>query len=67
MEYVLVAQHRPHITHYQKDASGRWEYEEVNDLDASIFLPSIDCTLALSDVYKNVIFEPYSLPDPEQR
>ena len=31
-EYLLVAQHRPHISHYVKTATGKWEYEEANDL-----------------------------------
>ena len=66
-EYLLVAQHRAHITHYVRPAGEKWEYEEVNDLTASISLPSIDCTLALSEVYRNVEFEPLTSPPPEQR
>lgn len=66
-EYLLVAQHRAHITHYVRQAGEKWEYEEVNDLNASISLPSIDCTLALSEVYRNVEFEPLTSPPPEQR
>ena len=66
-EYLLVAQHRAHITHYVRQAGEKWEYEEVNDLNASILLPSLDCTLALSEVYRNVEFEPVTSPPPEQR
>jgi len=66
-EYLLVAQHRPHISHYVRQASEKWEYEEVNDVSASILLPSIDCTLALSDVYRNVEFESLTSPSPELR
>ena len=57
-EYVLVAQHRPHITHYVKEAAEKWEYEELNELGSELTLPSIDCVLALSEVYRNVTFEP---------
>jgi Uma2 family endonuclease len=55
-EYLLIAQHRPHITHYVKSENGRWDYEEANDLEATIYLTTVECTLALSEVYANVEF-----------
>ena len=55
-EYLLVAQHRPHVTYYVKQASGKWDYEEANDLTNNFYLPTIDSTLALSDVYAGVEF-----------
>jgi Uma2 family endonuclease len=55
-EYLLIAQHRPHITHYVKSDNGKWDYEETNDVGSSIYLPTIDCTLALADVYRDVEF-----------
>lgn len=55
-EYLLIAQHRPHITHYVKAETGKWDYEEANDLSSEIYLPTIECTLALSDVYAGVEF-----------
>ncbi len=55
-EYLLIAQHRPHVTHYVKAESGKWDYEEANGLDSSIYLPSIDCTISLSDLYSGVEF-----------
>jgi len=55
-EYLLIAQHRPHITHYVKSEAGKWDYEEANDLDGSIYLTTIDCTLLLRDVYRDVTF-----------
>jgi Uma2 family endonuclease len=55
-EYLLIAQHRPHITHYVKQQDNTWAYEEVNDLNANLFLPAIECTLALSEVYHDVEF-----------
>lgn len=57
-EYLLIAQHRPHITHYVKQQDNAWAYEEVNDLDDSLSLPSIECILRLSDVYRDVEFTP---------
>jgi Uma2 family endonuclease len=60
-EYLLVAQHRPHITQYVKQEDGSWNYCEVNDLSVSISLPSLDCALKLNEVYQDVIFPPPSL------
>ncbi len=55
-EYLLVAQHRPHVTHYVKQADGKWDYEEINELSSNLHLPTLDCTLALSEVYLDVDF-----------
>src|SRR5215211_1884964 len=57
-EYLLVAQHRPHITHYVKQADDKCDYEETNELSSSLHLPTIGCTLALSEVYRDVEFSP---------
>jgi len=56
-EYLLIAQHRPHITHFVKREDGSWSYSEANELDASIQLPSVGITLNLSDVYQDVEFD----------
>ncbi len=55
-EYLLVAQHRPHITHFLKQTDTSWNQTEFNDLAESLYLPSIDCTLALSEIYNGVEF-----------
>ncbi len=55
-EYLLIAQHRPHITHYVKGETDKWDYEEANDLSGKFYLSTIDCMLALSEVYAGVEF-----------
>lgn len=55
-EYLLVAQHRPHVTHFFQQAAGKWDYEEINDINADLYLPLVDCTLSLSEVYRDVEF-----------
>lgn len=55
-EYLLIAQHRPHITQYVKQEDGSWSYREVNDLSANVHLFSVDCVLELSEVYRDVTF-----------
>jgi Uma2 family endonuclease len=55
-EYLLIAQHRPHITHLLKQANGSWIYNEYNDLADVVKLTSMNCELAMSEVYENVSF-----------
>jgi Uma2 family endonuclease len=71
-DYVLVAQDRPVIDHYQRTPTGspapvpphggrgqeqtRWELETLEGLDANLHLPSINCTVPLSEVYERIVF-----------
>ena len=54
--YLLVAQHRPHVAQFVKQSGTSWTQTEVNDLDGHLHLPSVGCTLSLSDVYRDVEF-----------
>ena len=56
-EYVLISQTRPHIELYTRQPDGQWLLSESDDPTASIRLASIDCSLALGDVYEKVVFE----------
>lgn len=57
-EYLLVAQDTPRIEHYLRQQDGRWIlYSDASSLEETITLQSIDCTLALADVYEKVTFE----------
>ena len=63
-DYVLVAQDRPVIDHYQRTPTEspalqeqtRWELETLEGLDAHLHLPSIDCTVPLAEVYERIVF-----------
>jgi Uma2 family endonuclease len=55
MEYLLVAQDAPHITRFLRQPD-KWERSDYGDAKASVLLPSIDCVLALSEVYQGVEF-----------
>ena len=57
-EYVLVAQDRPHITRYVRQADGQWLRSEVEGLESVLQLVSLHCALALSDVYRFVDVSP---------
>jgi Uma2 family endonuclease len=54
MEYVLIAQTKPHIEHYVRQPDNRWLLSEADSLSDTLHLPSIDCRLALAEVYDKV-------------
>lgn len=56
-EYLLVAQHRPHITQLVKQADGIWIHKEFNSLEDVLKLTSLDCVLALTEIYQNISFQ----------
>ncbi len=53
---LLVAQGKPWIDQYRRMDENRWELVSVEGLAASLRLDSINCTLALADVYERVAF-----------
>ena len=53
-DYVLVSQDRARIEHFSRQPDGAWALDEVNGLDASIDLASIDCRLPLAEVYDRI-------------
>ncbi len=55
MEYLLVAQDKCLVEHYQRQPEDRWLLSETNSLEDVLELPAIDCRLALADVYDKVI------------
>jgi Uma2 family endonuclease len=56
-EYLLVSQDTPRIERYLRQNDGQWLFSDTTGLEASLELPSIGCTLSLSDVYNKVTFE----------
>ena len=56
--YVLVAQDRARIEQFVRQPDDTWLLSTVAGMDKSIYLASIDCTLALSEVYDGVDFNP---------
>lgn len=58
-EYILVAQHRPHVTRFVKHGDGFWINFEFNGMNDVVELCSVPCSLPLSSIYRGVEF-----PDP---
>lgn len=64
-EYLLIAQHRPHVTQFVKHGDGFWANFEFNDLNDSLELRSVDCSLPLASIYRDVTFPEPSLSESE--
>lgn len=61
--YMLIAQHRPHITHYEKNPDGSWSYSEINELSGNVHLASVECALELTEIYRDVTFPEKPMPN----
>jgi Uma2 family endonuclease len=57
-EYLLVSQQRVQVELFTRGADGRWTLTELNRLEDQVPLASVDCKLALSEVYDKVAFPP---------
>ncbi len=55
MEYLLIAQNVPQMTRYARHGNF-WQRSDFGDPNGSIELTSIDCQIALSEIYEGVVF-----------
>lgn len=56
-EYLLIAQHRPYVTQFIKQADGDWLQKEFNDLLDVVKIISLECELPLVEIYQGINFE----------
>ena len=56
MDYVLIAQDEPRVERYARQEDGQWLLSIAVGLEAVLSLPSIDCSLPLSEIYDRVPF-----------
>ena len=54
-EFIIVAQNRPAIELYQRAEGNSWRYMGISEA-GSLYIPSIECTLVLSEVYDRIEF-----------
>lgn len=55
-EYILIAQDRPHVTQFIKEADNSWLQHEFNAIEDKFHLASLDCELELAELYQDVEF-----------
>jgi Uma2 family endonuclease len=56
VEYLLVAQDRPHVEHYVRQTDRSWILHETNSIEDTIQLKSVSCSLPLMEIYAKVEF-----------
>ncbi len=56
-EYVLVSQNKARMEQYVRQDDDSWKFMAVEGMAASLFLPSLGCSLPLSEVYDKVTLE----------
>lgn len=58
-DYLVVAQNRPLIEHFARNAEGQWVIAaSVTELTDRVRIASVDCTLPLNEVYDRIEFPP---------
>jgi Uma2 family endonuclease len=57
-EYLLIAQDRPYVTHFVKQSEKEWTQREYNDRSEIITLSSVDRSLPLNEIYRDVELVP---------
>jgi Uma2 family endonuclease len=67
-EYLMISQKEPRIEQFVRQSEGRWLLNEASGLEGNIELPSLDITISIAEVFRNVIFAPAALrPRPPAR
>lgn len=64
-EYLLVAQHRTHVSQFFRHGDGFWINFEFNNLDDLVELKSVSCSLPLVSIYRDVSFPDLNLSESE--
>jgi Uma2 family endonuclease len=53
-EYVLIDQNKCYIETHFREEPKVWKGTDHNDINSSIYLKSIDCTISIADIYENI-------------
>lgn len=56
-DYILVAQDKPLVEHFTRQADGSWKYVFYKGLDSEFFIESINSRLKLTDIFYRIEFE----------
>ncbi len=55
-EYALVSQTEPRVEMFRRQGGGQWLFTEFVGLEATCRFESLDCAVALIDVYRGISF-----------
>jgi Uma2 family endonuclease len=57
-EYLLIAQNKAYITHYVRQPDGAWLREDIEGLERSVTLPTLECVVPFDEIYDQIEFPP---------
>ena len=57
-ELILIAQDRSHVERFTRQPNGDWLFHEQKELTADFELKSLGISIAISELYRGVTFEP---------
>ncbi len=60
-DYILVYPDSAHVEHYSRQPES-WLFREYTGMEATVYIASIDCSVALRDVYEGVLEPPSDHP-----
>lgn len=63
-EYALVSQDEPRVEVFRRQPSGEWLLAEYAGMDARCILKSVDCAIALAELYDKIDFAPVPTERP---
>lgn len=55
-EYILVAQDEAHVERYVRMPEGNWMFSEIDGLDKTLRLTSIECEIPTAEIFDKVDF-----------
>jgi Uma2 family endonuclease len=56
-EYVMIAQDTPHVSVHRRVNNTDWGQENLNNLSDTLYLQSMETSISLSEIYKNINWE----------
>jgi Uma2 family endonuclease len=56
-EYLLISQNEYKVEQFIKQENGIWLFTETNGIDGIVKLPSVNCEIAMSEIYDKVEFD----------
>ena len=56
-EYVLIAQDRSHVECCLRQSDSTWLLKDTYDLNETVNLQSIEISISMSEIYRNIRFE----------
>jgi Uma2 family endonuclease len=65
-DYVLVSQAMPLVEHYRRQPNNEWVLSAVSELEGTLQLASIGCSLRLAEVYDRVTFPAETIENPDE-